>query len=170
MTAATGSVSAVTVASSGVKNFNPALKAKNAITVPKIIIHAKLNKVPSVTKGNQFKSSISGNVIKPPINIPTLVTKAGSIRNLNKYFGKIAENANAAPLAKLHATQPNGTKIFDGSPPVTNKNTPIIAKITAKISVRVGIFLLYSDCQSTAIAGVAESITVVAAAPPIEIA
>ena len=142
ITDATGSVSAVTVASSAVKNFKPALKNKNAVTVPKIIIHATLKKVSEVKNGRQSQSSMRKKVVKPPKNIPTLVKNSGLILSLKSFFGKIALKANAAPLAKLQKTQPNGTKIFVGSPPVTNKKTPTIAKMTDKNSSRVGNFLL----------------------------
>ncbi len=137
-TEATGSVVAVIEASSGVKNFKPALKLKNAATVPKTIIQLTSNKTFVAKNGSQFRLSISANVDNPPINIPTPVKKYGSIFFANKCFGNIALNANAAPLNNDHITQPSGTSIFDGLPPVTNKNTPLIAKITASTSPRFG--------------------------------
>ena len=138
ITEAAGSVVAVIDASSGVKNFSPALKLRNAATVPKKIIQLT-SKITSGTKnGNQFRSSISANVDSPPTNIPTPVKKYGSIFFANRCFGKIALNANAAPLAKLHSTQPSGTSNLFGLPPVTSKKTPLIAKTTAMTSPRFG--------------------------------
>lgn len=152
-TEAAGSVVAVIDASSGVRNFNPALNDRNAHTVPKKIIQHTSNKTSADKNGNQFRSSISAKVDNPPTNIPTPVKKYGSIFFANKCFGKIALNANAAPLAKDHTTQPSGTKIFVGLPPVTNKNTPLIAKITATTSPRFGKRRCHSDSHSTTIAG-----------------
>ena len=106
MTEAAGSVVAVIDASSGVKNFKPALKLKNAATVPKIIIQLTSKKTFGAKNGNQFFSSISAKVDSPPINIPTPVKKYGSIFFANKCLGKIALKANAAPLNKDHTTQP----------------------------------------------------------------
>lgn len=141
ITDAAGSVVAVIDASSGVKNFNPALKLKNAATVPKIIIQLTSNKTFAAKNPVQSQSSISANVDSPPINIPTPVKKYGSIFFANKCFGKIALNAKDAPLNKLQTTQLSGTSNFVKLPPVTSKNTPLIAKITAKISPRLGNFL-----------------------------
>ena len=59
ITDAAGSVVAVIDASSGVKNFNPALKLWKAATVPKIIIQLTSKNTSGVRNGNQFLSSIS---------------------------------------------------------------------------------------------------------------
>ena len=124
-TDAAGSVVAVIEASSAVKNFKPALKLKNAPTVPTIIIQIT-SKITSESKNPvQFQSFINKNVDKPPKNIPTPVKNSGSIFFANKCFGNIALKANAAPLNKLHTTQPIGTSNFVGLPPVTSKKTPM---------------------------------------------
>ena len=138
ITAAAGSVVAVIDACSGVKNFKPALNPKNAATVPKIIIQQTLKTTSGAKNGSQFLSSIKANVANPPINIPTPVKKCGSIFFAYKYLGKIAPKANDAPLANPQIRQPIGTSNFVGLPPVTNKNTPHIAKITAITSPRLG--------------------------------
>ena len=141
MTEAAGSVVAVIEASSEVKNLKPALKLKNAAIVPKIIIQLTSKSTFGAKNSLQFQSFIKKNVDKPPINIPTPVKKYGSIFFANKCFGNIALKANAAPLNKLHTTQPIGTSNFVGLPPVTSKKTPLIAKITAIISPSFGNFL-----------------------------
>ena len=140
ITDAAGSVVAVIDASSGVKYFKPALKLRKAANVPKMIIQITSKKTSGAKNGSQFQSSISANVVSPPINIPTPVKKYGSIFFANKCLGNIAPNANDAPLAKDHNTQPSGTSSFVGLPPVTSKKTPLIAKTTARTSPRLGIF------------------------------
>ena len=75
ITEAAGSVVAVIDASSGVKYFKPALKLWNAPTVPKMIIQLTSNKTSDAKNVCQFQSSVSANVVSPPISIPTPVKK-----------------------------------------------------------------------------------------------
>ena len=75
ITEATGSIAAVTEASSGVRYTSPILNSKKAPTVPKIIIQATSKIVSDSKNGSQFISSTSKKVNNPPIIIPTLVKK-----------------------------------------------------------------------------------------------
>ena len=138
ITDAAGSVVDVIDASSGVRNLKPALKLRNAPIVPKMIIQLTSKRTSAARNGSQFQSSINRNVDSPPINIPTPVKKYGSIFLANKCFGYIALKANAAPLSRLQTTQPIGTSNLVEFPPVTSKNTPLIAKITANTSPSFG--------------------------------
>ena len=124
------------------KNFSPALKIINATAVPKITIQTTSKNTSGSRKGNQFLSSIMRKVASPPKNIPTLVINIGSIFSAKRCLPKIMLKAKNAPLERLHSIQLSGTKSLVVLPPVTNKKTPSIANITAKISARLGVRLL----------------------------
>ena len=87
ITDAAGSVVTVIDASSGVKFFNPALKLKNAPTVPKIIIQLTSKNTSDAKNPLQSQFPVRKNVKSPPVNIPTPVKKYGSIFFANKCLG-----------------------------------------------------------------------------------